>query len=96
MHRYSADYKVVFVGDATMSPYEISYPGGSVEHLNEESGAVWMRRLLDTYPKSVWLNPEPRERWDYTPSIELLRELMGDRMFPLTIDGLGEAMRSLL
>lgn len=96
MHRYSADYKVVFVGDATMSPYEISYPGGSVEHLNEESGAVWMRRLLDTYPKSVWLNPEPRERWDYTPSIELLRELMGDRMFPLTIDGLGEAIRSLL
>ena len=96
MHRYSADYKVVFVGDATMSPYEISYPGGSVEHLNEEAGAVWMRRLLKTYPKSVWLNPEPRSRWDYTPSIEMLRELMDDRMFPLTIDGLGEAMRSLL
>lgn len=96
MHRYSADYKVVFVGDATMSPYEISYPGGSVEHMNEEAGAVWMRRLLHTYPKSVWLNPEPRPRWDYTPSIAMLRELMGDRMFPLTIDGLGEAMRSLL
>jgi len=96
MHRYSADYKVVFVGDATMSPYEISYPGGSVEHLNEEAGAVWMRRLLNTYPKSVWLNPEPRQRWDYTPSIEILRDLMDDRMFPLTIDGLGDAMRSLL
>jgi uncharacterized protein with von Willebrand factor type A (vWA) domain len=96
MHRYSADYKVVFVGDATMSPYEISYPGGSVEHMNEEAGAVWMRRLLHTYPKSVWLNPEPRPRWDYTPSIAMLRELMDDRMFPLTIDGLGEAMRSLL
>lgn len=96
MHRYSADYKAVFVGDATMSPYEISYPGGSVEHMNEEAGAVWMRRLLNTYPKSVWLNPEPQPRWDYTPSIAMLRELMDDRMFPLTIDGLGEAMRSLL
>ena len=88
MHKYAADYKLVLVGDATMSSYEVSYAGGSVEHFNEEPGATWLKRLLDTYPKSVWLNPEPSERWDYTPSIELLRELMGDRMFPLTIDGL--------
>jgi uncharacterized protein with von Willebrand factor type A (vWA) domain len=96
MHRYAADYKLVFVGDATMSPYEISYPGGSVEHFNEEPGAVWMQRLLNTYPKSIWLNPEPEPRWDYTPSIQMLRELLDNRMFPLTINGLGEGMRSLL
>ena len=65
-HKYGADYKLVFVGDATMSPYEIVYAGGSVEHWNEEPGAVWMKRLLNTYPKAIWLNPEPRERWDYT------------------------------
>ncbi len=96
IHRYSADYKLIFVGDATMSPYEISYPGGSVEHLNEEPGAVWMKRLLNTYPKSVWLNPEPVQRWDYTPSIQMLRELMDQRMFPLTVSGLEEGMRKLL
>lgn len=96
IHRYSADYKMIFVGDATMSPYEISYPGGSVEHLNEEPGSVWMKRLLNTYPKSIWLNPEPVQRWDYTPSIQMLRELMDQRMFPLTVSGLEEGMRKLL
>ncbi|MEJ2257841.1 MAG: VWA domain-containing protein, partial [Woeseiaceae bacterium] len=94
-HTYGPDYKLIFVGDATMSPYEIAYPGGSVEHWNEEAGAVWIRRLLNTYPKAVWLNPEPRERWDYTPSTKLVRELMDDRMYPLTIAGLDAAIREL-
>ncbi|MGB5245835.1 MAG: VWA domain-containing protein [Woeseia sp.] len=94
-HKYGADYKLIFVGDATMSPYEIVYPGGSVEHWNEEAGAVWIQRLLKTFPKAVWLNPEPRSRWDYTPSIKLTRELLDDRMFPLTVAGLDEAIRAL-
>ena len=78
-----------------MSPYEIVYAGGSVEHWNEEPGAVWIRRLLNTYPKAIWLNPEPAARWDYTPSVKITRELMEDRMFPLTIAGLDEGIRSL-
>jgi uncharacterized protein with von Willebrand factor type A (vWA) domain len=94
-HKYGSDYKLVFVGDATMSPYEIVYAGGSVEHWNEEPGAVWMKRLLDTYPKAVWLNPEPRERWDFTPSTKLIREIMDERMFPLTIAGLDDAIKAL-
>ena len=94
-HKYASDYKLIFVGDATMSPYEIVYPGGSVEHWNEEPGAVWMQRLLKTYPKAIWLNPEPRSRWDYTPSVKLVRDLMGDRMFPLTIAGLDEGIKAL-
>ena len=94
-HKYGADYKLIFVGDAAMSPYEIAYAGGSVEHWNEEPGAVWIKRLLHTYPKAVWLNPEPRERWDYTPSTKMVRELMDDRMYPLTIAGLDEAIREL-
>ena len=94
-HKYGADYKLIFVGDATMSPYEIVYAGGSVEHWNDEPGAVWIKRLLNTYPKAIWLNPEPRERWDYTPSIKLTRELMDDRMYPLTIAGLDEGIKAL-
>jgi len=94
-HKYGSDYKLIFVGDATMSPYEIVYAGGSVEHWNEEPGAVWIKRLLNTYPKAIWLNPEPRQRWDYTPSIKLARELMDDRMYPLTIAGLDEGIKSL-
>ena len=95
LHKYSADYKLILVGDATMSPYEIHYPGGSVEHWNEEAGATWMQRLLDTYPKAVWLNPEPRERWDYTPSIRMMSEIMDERMFPLTVRGLEDGMKAL-
>jgi uncharacterized protein with von Willebrand factor type A (vWA) domain len=95
IHNYGPDYKLVFVGDASMSPYEIARPGGSVEHWNEEAGAVWMERLLNTWSRAVWLNPLPEEHWDYTPSIRLLQQLMGQRMFPLTIDGLERAMRSL-
>lgn len=94
-HKYGSDYKLIFVGDATMSPYEIAYAGGSVEHWNEEPGAVWVKRLLNAYPKAVWLNPEPVERWDYTPSTKMVRELMDDRMYPLTIAGLDEAIREL-
>lgn len=94
-HKYGPDYKLVFVGDATMSPYEIVYAGGSVEHWNEEPGAVWIKRMLSTYPKAIWLNPEPRERWDYTPSIKITRELMEDRMFPLTVSGLDAGIKSL-
>ena len=95
LHTYPHDYKVIFVGDATMSPYEIAYPGGSIEHHNEEAGAVWMKRVTDVYPKTVWLNPQPEDRWDYYDSIRLTRELMGERMFPLTIEGLDRAMREL-
>jgi len=94
-HKYGADYKLVFVGDATMSPYEIVYAGGSVEHWNDEPGAVWIKRLLNTYPKAIWLNPEPHNRWDYTPSVKLTRDIMEDRMYPLTIAGLDEGIKAL-
>lgn len=95
LHKYAADYKLIFVGDATMSPYEIEYPGGSVEHWNEEAGGTWMKRLLDTYPKAIWLNPEPEQRWPYTPSIQILSQLMEQRMYPLTVSGLEMGMRAL-
>ena len=95
MHKYGHDYKLIFVGDATMSPYEILQPGGSIEYHNEEAGALWVRRMLDVYPKAVWLNPEPEQLWPYRQSIGILRELMGDRMYPMTIDGLERAMRYL-
>ncbi len=96
LHTYGADYKVIFVGDAAMSPYEISMPGGSVEHVNDESGAVWMKRVTDLYPHAVWLNPSPPEYWDWTHSVKMMRELMGGRMFPLTLEGLDGAMRELM
>jgi uncharacterized protein with von Willebrand factor type A (vWA) domain len=95
MHKYPHDYKVIFVGDATMSPYEIAYPGGSVEHSNPEAGAVWLQRVLDIYKDTVWINPQPQSVWDYHESIRMTRELVGDRMYPLTLDGLDRAMRQL-
>ncbi len=95
MHTYAADYKIIFVGDGSMSPYEIVYPGGSVEHWNEEAGQVWMQRITDLYQKAVWLNPVPERHWAYTPSIQLLKQLMSDRMYPLTLEGLDKAMREL-
>ena len=95
LHKYPHDYKVIFVGDATMSPYEITYPGGSVEHWNEEAGAVWLDRVTQIYDSVVWLNPTAERHWDYTPSIGLMKQLVGDRMFPLTIDGLEKAMKEL-
>ncbi|HEX6859915.1 MAG TPA: VWA domain-containing protein [Caulobacteraceae bacterium] len=96
LHKYPADYKVIFVGDATMSPYEITYPGGSVEHWNEEPGAIWMDRVAQIYPSMVWLNPTPERHWNYTQSIEVMKTLVNDRMFPLTIEGLDKAMRELV
>ena len=95
MRTYGPDYKLILVGDATMSPYEILQPGGSIEHWNEEPGAVWMWRLLAAYPRHAWLNPEPQDRWQWTPSLNLTRELLDGRMYALTIQGLDEAMRAL-
>lgn len=95
LHKYGHDYKLIFVGDASMSPYEISHPGGSVEHFNEESGTTWMQRLTTTYPAAAWLNPVPEAHWGYSQSIALLKGLMNDRMYPLTLGGLDDAMRTL-
>jgi uncharacterized protein with von Willebrand factor type A (vWA) domain len=95
LHKYPHDYKLIFVGDAAMSPYEIGYPGGSVEHQNEEAGAVWLQRMLNVYPHAAWLNPTPQDRWDYYESIGMVRNLMGGRMYPLTLEGLEQAMRAL-
>jgi uncharacterized protein with von Willebrand factor type A (vWA) domain len=86
---------VIFVGDATMSPYEILQPGGSVEYFNEEPGAAWIKRFVEIYPKCVWLNPEPEELWSYRQSISIMKELMGGRMYPTTLQGLERAMKVL-
>src|SRR5215475_14080697 len=96
LHTYPHDYKAIFVGDASMSPYEIMAQGGSVEHFNEETGAVWVERVIRTYAACVWLNPVAEKEWDYTPSIRMLRQLMGGRMYPLTLEGLDRAMRELV
>ncbi len=96
LHTYPADYKVIFIGDASMSPYEISVAGGSVEHMNEEPGALWMRRITQVYPSAIWLNPIPEEHWEWTPSIRMMKELMEGRMYGLTLDGLDRAMRELM
>ena len=95
LHKYPADYRVILVGDATMSPYEITQAGGSVEHWNEETGAAWISRLAGIYPRLVWLNPVAQRHWEYTPSIDLVSRLLGGRMFPLTLSGLDAAMKEL-
>ncbi len=95
LHTYPHDYKAIFVGDASMSPYEILYPGGSVEHWNEEAGHVWMERVLHVYPHAVWLNPVNEGWWEMTTSTKMVRQLMAGRMYPLTLDGLDRAMREL-
>jgi hypothetical protein len=95
LHTYPHDYKVIFVGDASMSPYEITVPGGAVEYFNEEPGAVWLRRVTDVYQSVVWLNPLPEKHWEYSGSIGMIRTLMGDRMHPLTLAGLDAAMTEL-
>jgi uncharacterized protein with von Willebrand factor type A (vWA) domain len=92
LHKYSHDYKVVFVGDASMSPYEIVQPGGSVEHWNEESGEMWMRRLLEVYDKVAWINPVPEDEWQFTQSVAITNQLLEGHMYPLTLKGLEEAM----
>lgn len=96
LHKFPADYRVIFIGDATMSPYEVTYPGGSVEHWNEEPGAIWLQRVKDIYPNIAWINPNPEGQWDYTASTSLIRDILGrDRMFPMTLQGLDRAMRCL-
>ena len=95
LRTYGRDYRVILVGDAALSPYEIVQPGGSIEHWNEEAGSVWMQRLCAAFPRLVWLNPEPAERWAYAPSTEITRELIAGRMFPLTLEGLDLAIGEL-
>ena len=95
IHKYASDYKIIFVGDATMAPYEITNPGGSIEHWNEEAGSVWMKKIMTTYDKLIWLNPVPEEHWDYSSSIEISRHLIDDNMFPLTLKGLEDGMSFL-
>jgi uncharacterized protein with von Willebrand factor type A (vWA) domain len=95
LNTFPHDYKVIFVGDASMSPYEITVAGGSVEHMNEEPGALWLRRVTDIYKHAVWLNPMPEQHWSWTPSITMIKRLFGERMYPLTLEGLEAATREL-
>jgi uncharacterized protein with von Willebrand factor type A (vWA) domain len=95
IRKYNKDYKLIFIGDATMSPYEIVQPGGSVEYNNEEAGAEWLQRLIHAFPKFAWINPEPQGVWEYRQSISIIQQLMSNRMYPLTLKGLEVAMRTL-
>lgn len=96
LRKFNSDYRLIFVGDATMSPYEILQPGGSVEYNNEEAGAIWLRRMVEKFPKFAWLNPEPEGVWQYRQSISVIKQLMSDRMYPVTLAGLEGAMRQLV
>lgn len=95
LNKYPGDWRAIFVGDATMSPYEVTMPGGSVEHWNEEAGAVWMKRATQQWDKVAWLNPSPERYWNYSASVGMVRELVDERMYPLTLEGLEKAMRAL-
>ncbi|MCR9267987.1 MAG: VWA domain-containing protein, partial [Alphaproteobacteria bacterium] len=96
MHKYPHDWKVIIVGDAAMAPYEITHDGGSVEHWNEEAGAVWIKRIVDTWPNLIWINPTPEKWWEHSYSTRLVQDLIGpDRMFPLTLEGVDSAMKEL-
>ena len=95
LNKYAQDYKVVFVGDATMAPYEITHSGGSVEHWNEEPGAVWMERFTNHYLKVAWLNPTPQETWEYSSSVSITQDLVDGEMYPLTVRGIEDAMSFL-
>ena len=95
LHKYTHDYRVIFVGDATMAPYEITHAGGSVEHWNEEAGAVWMQRMMDTFEKVIWINPTPHDTWEYSTSVALTQKLVDEHMYPLTIAGIEEGMNYL-
>jgi len=95
INKYSKDYKIIFVGDATMAPYEVTHVGGSIEHYNEEAGAVWIKRLTEVFDHMVWINPTPKTYWEHSYSIEIVKELLEDRMFPLSVKGLEEAMALL-
>ena len=96
LHTYGSDYKIIFVGDASMSPFELSHAGGSVEHMNPEPGLLWLQRITQIYTSAVWLNPSPQKYWHYTASIQMVNQLMEDRMYPLTLEGLDTAMRELV
>ncbi len=96
LHTYGRDYKVIFIGDATMGPYEITYPGGSVEHWNQEAGSVWLQRLTSHFSSNIWLNPQPEEFWNYYQSIDIMQQLVDKKMYPLTLEGLSEGIKSLL
>ena len=96
LRKFNSDYRVIFVGDATMSPYEILQPGGSVEYNNDEAGAVWLRRMVEKFPKFAWLNPEPEGVWQYRQSIAVIKQIMDERMYPVTMAGLEKAMRQLV
>ena len=95
LHKYSADYKLIFVGDATMGPYELLYPGGSVEHWNDEPGSIWLKRMLEVYSSSIWLNPVPENYWHSSPTIMDIKRMISNRMYPLTLEGLDCGMREL-
>ena len=95
LHKYSSDYKIIFVGDATMAPYEITNAGGSIEHWNEEPGSLWMKKFFNNYERLIWLNPVPEDHWDYSASIDLSSSLIEDQMFPLTLIGLEDGMSFL-
>jgi uncharacterized protein len=96
LHTYGRDYKVIFVGDATMGPYEITYPGGSVEHWNQEAGSVWLSRVLEHFDNFIWLNPQDKSHWQYYPSIGIIKQLVENKMYPLTVDGLSQGIKALL
>jgi hypothetical protein len=95
LRKYNKDYKLIFIGDATMSPYEILQPGGSVEYNNPEAGAEWLSRLINTFPKHAWINPEPQGVWQYRQSIGIIQQIVGNKMYPMTLKGLEDAMRQL-
>ena len=95
LHKFQQDYRVLFVGDATMAPYEITNPGGSIEHWNDEPGMVWLQRIADTFPKLAWLNPVPQDHWEYSVSVQMTKELVEQRMFPMTLAGLEDCMTEL-
>ena len=95
LNKYASDYRVVFVGDATMAPYEITHSGGSVEHWNDEPGAVWINRFIDFYQKLIWINPTPQETWEYSTSVGMTQQLVDGRMYPMTIRGIEESMATL-
>ena len=95
INKFTSDYKVIFVGDATMGPYEIAYPGGSVEHYNEEPGSAWLQRITNHFDKVAWLNPQPVEHWPYYQSIDFIKQLMDNRMYPLSLDGISRAIKEL-
>ena len=95
LNKFPKDWKCIFVGDASMSPYEIAYPGGASEHWNEEAGEVWLKRAIDKWPSCTWINPVPERQWKYTHSIQMIQEIFGGRMHPMTLEGLGAAMKEL-